>query len=261
MYSFFAEGADFANIGLQKEDVFFYTVTDSTNTRAREAFLASPTHQKRLFIAREQTAGRGTRGRSFESKVGGIYFSLLFVPDAASYDPASITARAAAAVYEALCEEIGRRHSKKMLIKWVNDIYLYGKKICGILSESINKDGAVGYVIGIGINLYGDDFSPEVSKIAASVEAMTGVRPDEGRLLYGILSRLIPSLESPRSAGLIRSYKRHSLRRGTSITVTDSHSVTRGARVIGIDRDLHLKVRYDNGEAESLISGDVGIRI
>lgn len=261
MYSFFAEDMDFANIGLQNEDIFLYTVTDSTNTMAREAFLASPTHKKRLFIAREQTAGRGTRGRSFESKVGGIYFSLLFVPDEASYDPSSITAQAAAAVYEALCDEIGRRHSKKMLIKWVNDVYLCGKKVCGILSESINKDGTVGYVIGVGINLYGDDFSPEVAKIAASIEAVTGVRADEGRLLCGILSRLIPSLESPRSAKLIRSYRRHSLRRGTSITVTDSHSVTRGARVIGVDRDLHLRVRYDNGEVESLVSGDVGIRI
>ena len=260
MYSFFAEESCFANIGLQKSDIVFYRVTDSTNTRAREAFLASPSDAPRLYVAEEQTAGRGTRGRSFESKPGGLYFSLLYSPEE-ECDPTGMTAVAAAAVYKAVRTAIGRKAAGRMLIKWVNDVYIDGRKIAGILSEKITANGRVGYIVGIGINLFGRDFSPEVAKIAASVEDLTGAAPDKEKLLYEILESLIPALSSPKKSPLARIYRRHGLPRGTKITVTDATGNAKEATVMGLGTDFSLLVRYANGECASLISGDVTVKL
>ena len=261
MYSFFAENSIFANIGLQKDDVVFYNATDSTNTRAREAFISSPEQCPRLFVAEEQTAGRGTRGRSFDSKKGGLYFSFLFSPEKEGYNASLITPLAAAAVFDALYSLLGKAHGKGLFIKWVNDLYIKTKKISGILSEKITKGEKVGYVIGIGINLTGSDFSPEVKAIAASVEEMTKITVDKEKLLYEILKRLIPALNSPKKTRLYRIYRRHSLKRGAKVTVTDSEKNTREAVVTGLDSELHLCVRYSDGERARLISGDVSIRL
>ena len=260
MHSFFAEEVDFANIGLQKSDVVFYASTDSTNTRAREAHLNFPSGAPKLFVAEEQTAGKGTRGRSFESRLGGLYFSLLFTPPSESYDPSRITPLAAAAVYSALYKLLGRKKSKNLFIKWVNDLYVENKKIAGILSERVTAEGKTGYIIGIGINLFGSDFSPEVSKIAASVETATGVRLHGEKVLYEILKRLMPALSSPDKTKLCRVYRRHSLKRGRKINVTDSHGNTREATVRGLTSDFHLSVKYAGGETAELISGDVSIK-
>lgn len=261
MHSFFEEYAVFANIGLQKEDIVLYTVTDSTNTRAREAFISDENNAPKLFIAEEQTAGRGTRERSFESRPGGLYFSFLFIPDSEEYDPSRITPLAAAAVYGALKALLGKRTCKSLFIKWVNDLFFDKKKIAGILSEKIISNGKNGYIIGIGINLYGSDFSPEVARIAASLETVTGARVDKFKLLYEILARLIPALKAPKASRLNRIYRKNSLKRGTEITVSDSLGNVRRALVLGLDRLFRLRVRYENGEKASLISGDVGIKI
>ena len=261
MYSFFAEELNFANIGLQKQDIVFYTVTDSTNTRAREAFLENPCGAPKLFIAEEQTAGRGTRGRSFESRVGGLYFSLLFSPKTENYDASKITVLAAAAVYSAICSLLGKSDSEKLFIKWVNDVYFENKKLSGILCEKITAGEKTGYVIGVGINLYGSDFSPEVKRIAASIEEVTGKRLTPERLLFEILKELIPNLSSEKKSKLFRVYRRHSLRRGRTVTVSDSMGKTREARVLGLDSDFHLCVRYSDGGREALISGDVTVKL
>ena len=261
MHSFFAEDLNFANIGLQNADVAFYTVTDSTNTRAREAFLKSPDGAPKLYVAEEQTAGRGTRGRSFESREGGLYFSYLFVSKRDCLSSSRLTPLAAAAVWSALSSMLGRESSDTLMIKWVNDVFLGGKKISGILSERIEKDGRVGVIVGIGINLYGSPFSPEVKKIAASVEELTGKRLDKPRLLYEILCRLIPAISEGKKNRLSRIYRKHGLKRGASISVTDSLGKEREARVIGLDRSYRLRVKYTDGERAALISGDVKISL
>ena len=261
MYSFFAEESVFANIGLQKSDVIFYTVTDSTNTRARESFLSEGKNSPRLFVANEQTAGRGTRGRSFESRPMGLYFSFLFIPDENSCDASVITPIAAASVFGALRSLVGRRRSKKMMIKWVNDVYIEGRKVSGILCEKIDTEDSTAYVIGIGVNLYGSDFSPEVAKIASSIEVTTGVKPDKGELLYEILKRLVPAVTENKIRRLSSLYRRKGLKRGAKITVTDSLGKSEAATVLGLDSDFHLTVRYEDGKEKNLISGDVSIRL
>lgn len=260
MNSFFADYSDFANIGLQKKDLVFYELTDSTNTRAREAFLEYGKNAPKVFVARRQSAGRGTRERSFESEEGGLYFSLLYEIPEGEFDQTGITPVAAAAALDAIVSMIGRRSSRGLIIKWVNDLYFGGKKIAGILSEKISSAEGSAYIIGIGINLSTKGFSPEVSGIASTVEEKTGIRIDPRLLLPRILARLLPALSSPKKSRLARIYKRKMIRCGTKISISDPLGI-RDAEVIGIDSDFHLLVKYENGERAALVSGDVSIRI
>lgn len=258
MDSFFTQKELFAKIGLHSQDLFFYSVTDSTNTRARVHFIARAPTTPCLFVADTQTAGRGTRGRSFESEIGGLYFSLL-IPNE-SLDTTHLTVMAAGATYLALRYFLGRK-SKNLFIKWVNDLYIGKKKISGILSEKINGENGQAFIVGIGINLYGSPFSPEVEKIASSVEAATGEKICRETLLLKICENLL-SLKSPRGyKRLGRAYRRHSLKKGAEISVTDSTGIIREARVLGLNKDFSLKVRYFDGETASLVSGDLSIKI
>ena len=259
MDSFFANNDVFANIGLQNDSVFFYDVTDSTNTRAREYFIEKSPSRPALFVAKTQTAGKGTRGRSFESGLGGLYFSVLF--PAGKADCSHLTAMAAGAVYLSISSMLGRRKSKSLFIKWVNDLYIGEKKISGILSEKIDSPIGQAYIVGIGINLYGSPFSEVVRRIAASVEELLGVRIDSNELLLKIVSHLLLVGEKSERKKLLSSYRRNSLKKGTPITVKDSPGNAREARVIGLSEDFSLRVRYSDGETASLISGDVSIKI
>lgn len=259
MDSFFPKKDIFEALDLKDGDLFFYSSTDSTNTRAREYFLESGALSPKLFVAREQTAGRGTRGRSFESADGGLYFSIL-LPDS-ELDSSGLTAMAAGAVYLSLSHFLTKGQRSPLFIKWVNDLYAGNKKIAGILSERIERDGNAAYIVGIGINLYGSPFSPEVERIAASVETSLGVRIEPWDLLYEIVHHLLSARERRGRRGLLRVYRKHSLKRGAPITVTSSLGISREATVKGLSRDLSLKVRYSDGKKASLISGDLSIRI
>ena len=256
--SFFADSELFANIGLQKEDIFFYSVTDSTNTRARVHFTECGSARPALFAAERQTGGKGTRGRSFESEAGGLYFSLLL---GGELDSCPLTVMAAGAVYLSLREMLGRKKSKALFIKWVNDLYVGEKKISGILSEKIDGECGKAYIVGIGINLYGSPFSPEVSKIASSVEVATGVRLRRDELLLKICSLLLSVGDKRTEKRLCRAYRRHSLAKGRKISVTDSSGVSREAEVMGLGKDFSLKVRYSDGQTAHLLSGDISIKI
>ena len=124
-----------------------------------------------LVVAKSQTGGRGTKGRSFSSKIGGLYLSLLTFYDHFPAENAfQIMQNAAAAVCETLA-----RFGVTPTIKWPNDIYANGKKICGILIENqFGGSRILSSVVGIGLNIYND--LTEVKDIATSIELCTGKR-------------------------------------------------------------------------------------
>ena len=261
MSSFFADKENFVNIGLQKEAVVFYELTDSTNTRARDAFLFGEAAAPMLFVADGQSAGRGTRGRSFESQAGrGLYLSLLIPESILSIDADYITPVAAAALLSALLPLIDGS-DKSPFIKWVNDIYIGDKKIAGILTERCVARDRAAYIIGIGINLYGSDFSPELKATAASVEQMTGRRVDRAELLLRTVKKLIDALVNRESEELLTLYRDRSLPEGTPVTVYRAGYEKREARVIGLDEKMRLTVEYGDGSRESLISADLRIKL
>ena len=131
--------------------VYSYDRVASTNDVAK-TFAANGCEEGSIFCATRQTAGKGRLGRTFLSKKGGVYFSIVLRPQKDNADTLFITVAAAVAAARAIQDVSG----KKCDIKWVNDIYINNKKVCGILTEgSVGPDGAIDYaVLGVGINLF-----------------------------------------------------------------------------------------------------------
>ena len=180
------------SLGVACPEIVYYDVTDSTNTRAKEYAKEKHSAEKRpvVFIANGQSAGRGRRGRSFVSESGaGIYISILTYPDESGADATAATARAAVRLsraIESVCDA-------EIKIKWVNDLYLGGKKLAGILTEGeMGEAGKIAYqVVGMGINVYKNAISDEISTIATSLEAELNDAPDRSvlaaRIIYEFL--------------------------------------------------------------------------
>ena len=155
--------------------VHFATI-DSTNAEAlrllesagKKGAAALRGLDQTVIAADEQSAGRGRLKRAFYSPAKtGVYFTAIYVPSKNIEEPALLTASAAVAVCRSLKEFFGADAK----IKWVNDIYVSGKKVCGILAEGhLGPDGKIdAAAIGIGINIYPSDFPAEIAGRAGSV--------------------------------------------------------------------------------------------
>lgn len=246
------------NAGLSPE-IFYYEKTDSTNTRAREyAKEFRNNREPKLFIAEEQTAGRGRRGRSFFSEGGvGIYMTLLLYPDERGRDAARLTARAAVALTDALC----KLTSLSPKIKWVNDVYVKSKKLSGILAEGeMSSDGKAGFVIlGMGINVYKTAFPDDISSIATSIEDECGERISREALCCEIIKNLLAEPESEEE--ILKKYREKSLVIGREITVLPIGKEPYPARAVDILNDYSLLVKTDSGESISVFSGEVSVKL
>ena len=238
--------------------------TDSTNNRIlTEA--AGGAAEGLTVCAVRQTAGKGSRGRSFFSAAPcGLYFSVLFRPPAI---PPENLVRITAAAAVAVCSALETCGSEEALIKWVNDVYMNGKKICGILTEgSFSADGRLQTVIcGIGINLAAPDggFPPEIAATAGAVfPTFEEAEKRRAAVLAGILERLRAHyralIESGKS-GCEEEYRRRSFLVGRTVSVTRGKN-TEDAAVIGVDDNCRLKVRWLQTEKEeTLIGADVSL--
>ncbi len=209
-------------------------------------------------IARHQSAGRGRRGRSFYSPDGdGVYMSVLLSGPIPVKDSGRITCAAAIAVARAIESLL----PTAIQIKWVNDLMIDGKKICGILTEGKldPKSGMLNYaVLGIGINLTTADFPPELKGLATSLKLMTGVAPDPDALVAGILNQLEKAFtDTP--AACLEEYRRRSAVLGKTVTVLRG-AETFSARAVAIDDNGGLLVQTDN-QTITLSSGEVSVRL
>lgn len=232
---------------------FAYPVCDSTNTRAREWFLAGG-EGVTLFASAEQTAGRGRQGKRFYSPSGsGVYFSLAY-PVRGDFARETVGATCAAAV--AVMQTIRALSGRQTEIKWVNDLLLDGRKVCGILAESVPDGDRTCLILGIGINLRPADFPAELSGIAGSVGDPS--TPAEA-YIAGTVRRLMPLLRNPQERGWLADYRAHSAVIGREITFLRGGK-TVPAQALGIDRDGGLIVQSAKGE-EVLRSGEISVRI
>ena len=233
--------------------VLVFDEIDSTNTEARrqaEAGVDEPV----LILANSQTAGRGRMGRSFYSPSGtGLYMSLLTEAGADLADTVRMTTSAAVAVASAIEELCGI----KVGIKWVNDIYLHGRKICGILCESfVCRDAKRYAVIGIGINLYTEDFPAELRDSAASLFPRSGSRD---ALAAAITRRLCEYWESPCDGQMIEYYRERSVVLGKRVVFSEKGETLEGVAV-SIDESGALRVRLDDGNEKILMGGEISLR-
>ena len=200
-------------------------------------------------------------GRAFYSPGGsGIYLSLLLRP--VNADPRqTVTLTAAAAV--ALCQAIEAVSEKSPQIKWVNDIFLNGRKICGILSEAAFglESGAPEYVVvGVGINAYTPEggFPPELAEIAGALWERP-VPGGKNRLAAEFVNHFWKLYTAGDPAAFLEDYRRRSLVVGKDITVIAGGKET-PAHALGIDENCRLLVRYKSAETAALSYGEVRIK-
>ncbi len=214
------------------------------------------------IISNEQTSGRGRYGREFFSPPDtGIYMSILLRPSNYSAQQAvRLTTMAAVAVCEAI-EEISDETAQ---IKWVNDIYVKGKKICGILTEASFglESGMLEYaVVGIGINLYTPQkgFPKELSSIAG---ALFDHPKDDAKnhLAAALLNHFMKYYRAQSPTDYVEKYRNRNLAIGKQITFISGNK-TRNAYVCGIDDECRLIVRYENGKLDHLAYGEIKIRL
>lgn len=215
-----------------------------------------------IIIACEQTDGRGRYGRQFFSPVdSGVYLSLLLRPTAYSPQQATCLTAAAAA---AMCQAIEAVTGQQPGIKWVNDIFLHGKKVCGILTEAAVglETGTLNYmVLGAGVNLYppAEGFPEEIRSIAGSVLERSCPEA-KNRLVGEFLNRFWDFYARPECRAYLEDYRARSLAIGRNVTVLSAGKAV-SAYAYGIDDDFRLLVRYENGDTEALSYGEIRIQL
>lgn len=231
----------------------------STNALVRER-AAAGAPEGLVILANQQTAGRGRLGRDFYSPPDtGLYLSLLLRPRQMQPQHATrITTMAALAACEAI-EAVTQRQPQ---IKWVNDIFLEGKKVCGILTEgSFNLETGQldDVVVGVGFNVYppAEGFPEGLSQIAAPLlcQQHSGVKNQLAAAFLNHFFRIYRTAGEDYSA----AYRARSMVIGKPIVVSTSAG-SRSAIALDIDRDCRLIVRYEDGSIDSLSSAEVSIR-
>lgn len=242
--------------------VHYYDCIDSTNVRAGELAAESHAHGH-VIVADTQTAGKGRRGRSWESPAGkNIYFSLILKPDFAPDKAPMLTLVMAMAVLGALETVISGNIN--LGIKWPNDIVLNGKKICGILTEMSLEKNRIGHVvIGVGINVKEQDFPEELVDKATSLEAECGQEFSRSLILQEILRVFEEEyerfLETEDLSEIVERYNAGLINRGREVRVLDPQGEYTGiAR--GIDEKGELIVELPDGKLTNVYAGEVSVR-
>ena len=236
-----------------------FDTLDSTNT-----FLKSEVYkgakEGSVVIANEQSLGRGRIGKSFYSpKDTGIYMSVLLRPNNYTTDRATkITTMAAVAA----CEAIEAVSGEQAQIKWVNDIFVGGKKVCGILTEGSfdMESGLMEYaVLGVGMNVTEpqNGFPKELKGIAGTI-LKDNVSDAKNRLISLFLNNFYKYYTSDNVIEYVDNYRRRSFIIGKEIEVVSKNNIVR-AKVLGIDDNCRLLLKYEDGKEEYCSSGEIKI--
>ncbi len=233
------------------------TVT-STNTLLKERAAELPSWY--VMVAGSQSAGRGRTGRDFFSPKGtGVYLSALLRPEIAVSDAGKLTTAAAVAACRAI-EACTDAHPE---IKWVNDVFVNGKKVCGILTEaSVNfETGDPEWIVtGIGFNVYEPEggFPEEIREIAGAI-SVKRIKNLRAELAAAFIEHFYQLCSDLFSATLHKEYKRRCFVVGKPIFVLRGEERI-PATALDIDKEFGLKVRYEDGKTAVLSAGEVSIR-
>lgn len=222
-----------------------------------------------LLVADKQTAGKGRRGRTWDSPAGtNVYFTLLLKPTFAPDKAPMLTLLMAYAVREAVQEQVtGLQEQNSCCIKWPNDIVLNGKKICGILTEMHLEGTSIHHVaIGVGINVGKQDFATDLVDKATSLEAECGQAFSRSRLLADILQIFEAEYEafaangaSQNLQGLRDRYNSCLVNRDREVCVLDPKGEYRGV-ARGINDTGELLVELADGKVTEVYAGEVSVR-
>lgn len=244
--------------------VTVFDAVDSTNTEARRR-LADHAPVPCLIVAHTQTGGRGRLGRSFHSPHGsGLYMTLAFDSSTALDRLAFVTPAAAVAAAQAISEVCG----KEVSIKWVNDLYLSGRKIGGILTEAVPYEGGHHIILGIGINITTRDFPQGMRNPAGAVLTETEAPVDQSLLCARIVDRFMDLIAPENDQNRLAAYRSKLSMVGERVICTHHFpadgetAVPDGMEgtVMGVDEDYGLILRRDDGSVEILRGGEISVR-
>lgn len=232
-----------------------YDTLGSTNTEAAE-HARKGADEGLCIIARQQTAGRGRHGRTWVSEPNaGLYFSMVLRPRFGREHLPLITLMAGVAVHDTL-RDLGLDPD----IKWVNDVLISEKKIAGILAEAVETPAGLAVILGIGINLRSENFSPDLAETATSIaESGTPCGADEvAERLTGFLTYFYDILRGPGGkAAIIDEWRRRSSYfSGREVRVTVAGVPVEGT-TDGLEANGALRLRAHDGSITVIHAGDV----
>ena len=238
-------------------DIIILDTVDSTNNVAKQLAMQGCA-DKTLVIAEKQTQGRGRMGRSFISNEdNGIYMSLVLRPDMHISDSIYITVMCAVAVSEAI-EELCNVNCS---IKWVNDIYIGDKKVCGILTEAAQLTDKLDYaVVGIGVNVTEPKggFNDEIKDIATALYEKNAPVGIKNRLIAKILERFFHYYSNIKDKSFISKYREKSNLIGKCDDIYRGNEIITGI-CVDIDENANLVIEK-NGEYLTFNSGDARVK-
>ncbi|MDD4200358.1 MAG: HTH domain-containing protein [Eubacteriales bacterium] len=300
--------------------LFVYDEIDSTNLQAKRLIIEGQAGHGSVAFANRQTAGRGRLGRMFHSPKDGIYLSIVIRPDFDMSRSVLVTVAAATAVAEAIDRVCGlglqnenqvvekdgaragdlcgdRKAKVETQIKWVNDIFLDGRKVCGILTEATTdfESGAIdNLIIGIGVNTSMKGFPKDLRDVAGAIPLSDAKAKSElvarivektldyvGEICDGKTHKIgdgktdrtgrekTDRIGGRKVPGFMEKYRQKSMLIGKEILVfkgvyrEDPRSEIDGvrARATGIDDAGGLRVKYEDGKRETLATGEVSVRL
>lgn len=244
-----------------KFNFVIYKTVESTNIVAR-GMAMNGADSGTVVIAEEQTSGYGRNGKSFFSPYGtGIYMSIILnlKKEKKIFNSSFITTAAAMAVSKSI-EEISNENTQ---IKWVNDVFINGKKVCGILTEGAFsfEDGKLDYaVIGIGINVNfpKNGFPEEINNIAVSINKMQNNKDIRNILIAKILEKMYEYYFN--NVAFYDEYKKRSFLIGKKVSLNidnEEHIV----KVLDIDKTFALVAEFQDGKIDRIVSGSVNHRV
>lgn len=248
------------------QPLLFFDSIDSTNIRAKQE-AEQGAESGLLVVADKQTAGRGRRGRGWESPSGiNIYYTLLLKPDFAADCAPMLTLVMALAVAKGIRQtlRLDSEEAAKVGIKWPNDIVVDGKKVCGILTEMSMEQSYIQHiVIGVGINVRKQEFPEEIRDRAAAIDEQCGFRISRSQLIADIMEAFEEDyaifLQTHDLKGLRASYTKLLVNQDREVCVLDPKGEYRGiAR--GINDQGELLVERQDGNIEEVYAGEVSVR-
>jgi BirA family biotin operon repressor/biotin-[acetyl-CoA-carboxylase] ligase len=239
-----------------------FASVDSTNARLLEA-AASGAPEGTVFVADEQTSGRGRGGHTWHSTPGdGLYVSILTKPALPLRDALLISLATGLAAQRSIRECTGLTAD----IRWPNDLLLDGKKCVGILVETAlerDQNAALRYaVIGVGININHPSFPPEIAPLATSLRLASGKPLQRSSLLIALLRALdheltlLEDISAPREKDLLTRFAEASTwARGKRVKVPEQGGYT--GVTAGLNEHGFLLVASDDGVLRTVLSGGV----
>lgn len=242
------------NIHSFYQNIEYFDEVTSTN----DLFKINQYQEGDIIIADSQSNGKGRNGKSFYSpKQKGIYISFLLKPDLTVYDSLKVTACCAVAVVKA----IKKNYSLEPTIKWVNDIMLDDKKVCGILCEAsleMNTGKLDQMIVGVGINVHPFEMIDDLKDIATSLENHSDTFVSRQKIIIDFLNEFYDDYHNLSSLSFLNDYRKYSYVLHQHITVHENNS-SYPAFVSSINDDASLTIKYGD-EERILQSGEISIR-